>query len=296
MDSTYSVYKHTFPNGKVYIGITSQKPEKRWDNGYGYLGKTRNGEYRQPSMAKAILKYGWSNIQHEIIYNGLNKEDAEKTEIALISKFKSNKKAFGYNIASGGNATQKLPEETKRKISMALSGYRHPLYGKHHSDSTKKKISEAKKGEKNPLYGKPLSDEAKRKKSEAVRGNKNPFYGKTHSEEAKKKISNATAGKNNPNYGKRHTEDVKNKISEVNSKQVLCVETGIVYKSQSYASKQTRALQQHISNVCNGKAKTAGGYQWKYIHDQIHKDGTIIPGAITLGLVAEEMFGKPKEN
>ena len=27
--SEYSVYKHTFPNGKVYIGITKQNPLKR---------------------------------------------------------------------------------------------------------------------------------------------------------------------------------------------------------------------------------------------------------------------------
>lgn len=29
----YVVYKHTCPNGKVYIGITSQKPEHRWKKG-----------------------------------------------------------------------------------------------------------------------------------------------------------------------------------------------------------------------------------------------------------------------
>lgn len=30
------VYKHTFPNGKVYIGITGQEPYKRWKYGNGY--------------------------------------------------------------------------------------------------------------------------------------------------------------------------------------------------------------------------------------------------------------------
>lgn len=29
----YTVYKHTTPSGKVYIGITGQKPERRWQNG-----------------------------------------------------------------------------------------------------------------------------------------------------------------------------------------------------------------------------------------------------------------------
>lgn len=32
----YTVYKHTTPSGKVYVGITKQKPEQRWDNGNGY--------------------------------------------------------------------------------------------------------------------------------------------------------------------------------------------------------------------------------------------------------------------
>lgn len=33
----YIVYKHTFPNGKVYIGITKMSPKQRWGNqGKGY--------------------------------------------------------------------------------------------------------------------------------------------------------------------------------------------------------------------------------------------------------------------
>lgn len=32
----YTVYIHNFPNGKSYVGITGQLPEKRWKNGWGY--------------------------------------------------------------------------------------------------------------------------------------------------------------------------------------------------------------------------------------------------------------------
>ena len=32
----YTVYKHTSPSGKVYIGITGKKVEERWEYGYGY--------------------------------------------------------------------------------------------------------------------------------------------------------------------------------------------------------------------------------------------------------------------
>lgn len=44
----------------------------------------------------------------------------------------------------------------------------------------------------------------------------------------------------------------------------------------------------HIPDCCSGKRKTVGGYQFKYLYDQTRKDGTVIPGAITLGLITEE--------
>lgn len=34
------VYKHVSPIGKVYVGITSNKPEKRWNNGRNYKDNT----------------------------------------------------------------------------------------------------------------------------------------------------------------------------------------------------------------------------------------------------------------
>lgn len=37
----YIVYMHICPNNKKYIGITSQKPEKRWGNGKNYIGNSR---------------------------------------------------------------------------------------------------------------------------------------------------------------------------------------------------------------------------------------------------------------
>ena len=38
MKNNYKVYKHTnIKNGKVYIGITQQSVEKRWQK--GYVGK-----------------------------------------------------------------------------------------------------------------------------------------------------------------------------------------------------------------------------------------------------------------
>lgn len=36
MEKKWCVYVHIAPNGKKYVGITSQKPEKRWNHGEGY--------------------------------------------------------------------------------------------------------------------------------------------------------------------------------------------------------------------------------------------------------------------
>jgi Fe2+ or Zn2+ uptake regulation protein len=43
-----------------------------------------------------------------------------------------------------------------------------------------------------------------------------------------------------------------------------------------------------ISACCYDTHKTAGGYRWRFLHDVTKKDGTLIPGAITLGLITEE--------
>lgn len=46
-------------------------------------------------------------------------------------------------------------------------------------------------------------------------------------------------------------------------KPVICVETGKQYESATDAFKQTGI--RHISECCNGKLKTAGGFHWKYV-------------------------------
>lgn len=101
MSNSWTVYKHTFPDGKVYIGITGMDPEKRWCNGHGYLGRV-DGKYNQPLIAHAIVKYGWSNILHEIVANGLSEKEAGNMEKELVEKYQSNNSNYGYNAADGG--------------------------------------------------------------------------------------------------------------------------------------------------------------------------------------------------
>lgn len=89
----YYVYKHTVPNGKVYIGITKCNPNKRWSNGHGYKENKR--------FFNDIILYGWLNVKHEILYEGLTEKEARETEARLIYEYQSYKNKFGYNQTVG---------------------------------------------------------------------------------------------------------------------------------------------------------------------------------------------------
>lgn len=142
----YCVYKHTCPNGKVYIGITGKNPLERWKGGHGYSNNKH--------FTNAINKYGWENIKHEILFDGLTKQEAEQKEIELIATHNSSKTECGYNQSTGGEnsaAGCKWTQEHKTKTSKSLQGH-------FVSQSTKEKIRAARTKQtnvKNPptLFG-----------------------------------------------------------------------------------------------------------------------------------------------
>lgn len=127
-DKNYTVYIHICPNNKVYVGITFREPEKRWKKGNGYK--------ENKHFSRAIKKYGWENIKHEILFVNLSKEEAEVKEIELIKEYKANNGKYGYNIENGGFHNGKTSEITKQKQSILRKG-------KHNSPNT-----EFKKGRK----------------------------------------------------------------------------------------------------------------------------------------------------
>ena len=109
-EKKWKVYKHKSPNGKNYIGITGQEPERRWQNGHGYA--------TQRLFWNAIQKYGWDNFKHEILEDNLTKEEAFLKEKYYIDMFKSNQREYGYNVTSGGDGCR----DTGNPVVQLLNG------------------------------------------------------------------------------------------------------------------------------------------------------------------------------
>ncbi len=146
--NNYAVYKHKTPNGKVYIGITSKSPKERWHGGNGY---SRNEHFHN-----AIQKYGWSNIEHAVLYTGLSLEEAEEKERQLIAYYKSHDPKFGYNGTSGGESGWVPSEEVRKRIADSHKGKRYNL-GVPFTEERKQHLRENHadvRGEKNPNFGK----------------------------------------------------------------------------------------------------------------------------------------------
>ena len=151
MERNYKLYVHITPNGKKYYGITKQRPKRRWANGKGY----QNNKH----FTRAINKYGWDNIQHIVLHEGLDEDEAKELEQYMIQWYDTANRAYGYNISLGGEGGN-ASEETRKKMS---ENNAKPNLGKHLTEETKKKISEARKG---IIF----SEETKKKISEAKKG------------------------------------------------------------------------------------------------------------------------------
>lgn len=178
-------------------------------------------------------------------------------------------------------------EEARKAFSISMSGKNNPMYGKTHSEEVKQKISE---NNRNP------SNETRKKMSESAKARCTEEWKRNVAERNKGRW----AGENHPNYGNHNwagenNPRYKNPLcgkENGRAKSVVQFTKDLKFiKIWNYITEAANELdipRTTINGCCRGRPKTAGGYQWKYLYDQTQKDGTIIPGAITLGLIAEE--------
>lgn len=175
------------------------------------------------------------------------KERLNELEIYYIKKFNSFND--GYNSTEGG-FSGRLSEETKHKISESLKGrpmsqltyQKLCLTGYAHTDESKQKISKkAKERYKDP--------------------SNHPMFGRHHSEESKKKNSESRKGKCvGAENGKSKTIVCFTKAGDF-VKEFSCQREALEWLGR------TSKNNSQLSNCCNGKAKTAYGYIWKFKND-----------------------------
>lgn len=234
----FTVYVHHLPNNKVYVGITQKNVFARW-------GKDGNGYSNQQLFWRAIQKYGWDNIKHEIVAENLSKEEACQMEIDLIAKYKSNNPDYGYNISFGGDVVQfglTRTDEQRKHISEGHKGIaltdsqidnlneiHEKLKGVPRSEEVKAKISQANKGKVRTEEMRKRMSEAQKlryakagKKSDAVvHSDKGKYWeGKSRSEETKRKISESLKGKPSKVRGRKRSDEFRKKVSESQRKRL----------------------------------------------------------------------------
>lgn len=230
--NNFIVYKHTSPNGKVYIGITSLSPEKRWKNGKGYELCT--------AFNRAIQKYGWKNIKHEILFSGLNKEDACKKEQELIERYNSTNPEFGYNLTSGGEHYEPNSEWRERLSESNKRYYReHP--------EARRRISASQIGRKQ-------TEESNNKRRETMK--------RLFAEHPEQRYERGKSFR-----GKKRGAEFSKALGERKSKKVKCVDTMEVFPSIVAASEALGVPRTGITNMLHGRAKTCKGHIFAYVEE-----------------------------
>ena len=140
-------------------------------------------------MKKAIDKYGWENIVHEILFTELDFDSANEIERLLIKAWETNNPEHGYNITDGGD------------------GYRGATHSEETREILKEKAREQWERQKaNGYKPPPITEEQRKHLSESHMGQEAWNKGKhTMTEEMKANLREAR---------KRYWEEVRLGIRE----------------------------------------------------------------------------------
>lgn len=149
----YIIYKHTFKNGKAYVGLTKHSMEKRFEV---HKKEARSGSLFQ--FHKALRKYDF-NVKSEVLDTCETIEEANILEQKYIEKFDTFKN--GYNMTIGGDTPfSSVKGKTYKEIYCSKYGEEEGL----------KKIEEMLKSKSQKLKGREVSKEAREKMSKIHKG------------------------------------------------------------------------------------------------------------------------------
>ncbi|MFA5745616.1 MAG: GIY-YIG nuclease family protein [Candidatus Paceibacterota bacterium] len=90
MSFNYVVYKLTFPNGKIYVGIDTQKDGHH----INYFGSWSNELVEKDFTDEQLCDF---TIRKEILFESTDKEEVRRKEGKYIRELHSNETEIGYN-------------------------------------------------------------------------------------------------------------------------------------------------------------------------------------------------------
>jgi len=221
------IYKITSPNGKIYIGQTINKKQRKYYYNSGCFKQ-------QVKLLNNCKKYKW-NPAHtfEIIEEclcGENKKILNEREKYWIQFFDSFKHGLNCNEGGNGNIGHKHSEDSLKKMSLSKIGVKH-------TEERNKKKSEYTKGRKH-------SEISKIKMSEKKRENMTL--------EVKNKIRLGLLGNKN---------GIGNKG---NRKKIKCLNNNKTYSSVKEAADELGLHSTGIISVCKGLFKQTKNYKFIY--------------------------------
>lgn len=182
-------------------------------------------------------------------------------EEELIEKYNTMNSLYGYNMMSGGDnkrrrqeVTDKIAEKNRHPSQDTLRRMSIASTGRKHSVEVIEKIRKSNTGKKR-------SEEAKKKMS---------ITKQNMSEETRRKISEAGKGRKPSELCKQRSREVMtgNRFRAIQIAQYDTDGRFIkVWECAMDVEKECGINHGNIGKCCNGNAKTAGGYQWRYYYD-----------------------------
>lgn len=279
-------------NGKRYVGITSKKPEYRWNNGKNYKGCTY--------FSRAIDKYGWDNFENIIVHKNLDVNEAKRIETMLILKYKTNDGDHGYNLNTGGHLM--IPcADTRKRMSESAKGR---IFSKSHrlkigvANSKRVLSSNSRDKISSKMMGRMLNGSNPNAKC-VINLNTLEVFDTFRNAAKKHNISETTISGNcrkvyksaggfkwlyYDEYLKMSIEEVEKVLNEplgvsgsenaYNRKKLINLNTLEVFNTMKDAAKKYNLCPSSLSKCCKGKVKKCGGYEWSYL-EQYEKVNSI---------------------
>jgi group I intron endonuclease len=223
-------------SNSFYIGQTKNTLDIRKEQHKRHARRTIKDGSR---FHAAIRKYGFENMQWNVLETLATKEELNEAEIRWIALLKNCGHRI-YNITDGGGGRngdgywqgRKIPNDAKEKISLALK-----KYYENHEHSRKGKTGSAG-------WSKGLTKEMN---------------------ESVKRIAESKMGKKMPQKV-RDALMPKAKLSRI--KTISCLSDGRIFNSITEAAKFYECSASGISRCCSGEYKTYKGLKFTTIYPQ----------------------------